>query len=51
MKTGDIINWYPGHMKKASDKLLEVAKQIDIIFELVDARVPNSTRIFFLKKL
>ena len=50
MKTGNIINWYPGHMKKASDKLLEVIKQIDIVVELVDARAPISTRNIFFKK-
>lgn len=51
MKTGDIINWYPGHMKKVSNKLLEIVKQIDIIIELVDARAPNSTRNLFFKKI
>lgn len=51
MKTGNIINWYPGHMKKTSDKLMEVVKQIDIVVELVDARAPNSTRNLFFKEI
>lgn len=36
--------WYPGHMTKAIRMMQENIKLIDLIIELVDARVPNSSR-------
>lgn len=36
--------WYPGHMTKAKRMMQEDAKLIDLIIELVDARVPVSSR-------
>ncbi len=36
------INWYPGHMAKAKRLMLEDMKLIDVVVELVDARVPFS---------
>ena len=36
--------WYPGHMTKAKRQMQEDIKLIDIIVELVDARVPLSSR-------
>ncbi len=36
--------WYPGHMTKAIRQMKEDIKLIDIVVELVDARVPNSSR-------
>ena len=36
--------WYPGHMTKAKRMMQEDIKLIDLIIELVDARVPLSTR-------
>lgn len=50
MKTGKEINWYPGHMRKTSNKLLKIINQIDIVLELVDARAPLSTRNFFFQQ-
>ena len=38
------IQWYPGHMAKAIRQLRENLKVIDIVFELVDARIPESSR-------
>ena len=38
------INWYPGHMKKSLDKIRESLKMVDIVAELVDARIPISSR-------
>lgn len=38
------INWYPGHMKKTKDLLKEQLKLIDVIFELLDARIPLSSK-------
>ncbi|KWW10899.1 MULTISPECIES: ribosome biogenesis GTPase YlqF [Peribacillus] len=38
------IQWFPGHMAKARREVTEKLKLIDIIFELVDARLPASSR-------
>ena len=36
--------WYPGHMTKAKRMMQENIKLIDLVIELVDARVPLSSR-------
>ena len=36
--------WYPGHMTKARRMMEENIKLIDLIIELVDARIPLSSR-------
>ncbi|WWR14773.1 ribosome biogenesis GTPase YlqF [Lachnospiraceae bacterium JLR.KK008] len=36
--------WYPGHMTKAKRMMQENSKLIDLIIELVDARIPQSSR-------
>lgn len=36
--------WYPGHMTKAKRMMQEDMKLIDLVIELVDARVPQSSR-------
>ena len=36
--------WYPGHMTKAKRMMQEDIKLIDLVIELVDARVPLSSR-------
>ncbi|MDR3190659.1 MAG: ribosome biogenesis GTPase YlqF [Lactobacillaceae bacterium] len=41
---GQIIQWYPGHMAKAFRQMRENMKYVDIVFELVDARIPLSSR-------
>ena len=41
MKT---IQWFPGHMAKARRQVTEKLKFIDVVFELVDARIPVSSR-------
>lgn len=38
------INWYPGHMAKTKRLLIENLKLVDIIIELLDARVPLSSQ-------
>lgn len=38
------FQWYPGHMTKAKRMMQENIKLIDLIIELVDARVPMSSR-------
>lgn len=35
-----VINWYPGHMAKTKKQLIEDLKLIDIVVEVVDARIP-----------
>ncbi|SHH27870.1 ribosome biogenesis GTPase A [Caloranaerobacter azorensis DSM 13643] len=38
------INWYPGHMKKTRELLKTNLKLVDIVFELLDARIPVSSK-------
>jgi ribosome biogenesis GTPase A len=38
------IQWFPGHMAKARRQITEKLKLIDVVFELVDARIPLSSR-------
>ena len=38
------VQWYPGHMTKAKRQMQEDIKLIDLIIELVDARIPMSSR-------
>jgi len=40
-----VINWYPGHMEKAKRLIIKEYKNIDIVYELVDARIPKSSKI------
>ena len=39
-----VIQWYPGHMAKAKREVSEKIKLVDVVFELVDARLPISSR-------
>ena len=39
------INWYPGHMAKAKRLINENINLIDIVYEVVDARIPMSSKI------
>ena len=38
------IQWYPGHMTKAKRQMQEDIKLIDVVIELVDARIPISSK-------
>lgn len=38
------INWYPGHMAKTKKQILEDLKLIDLVIELLDARIPLASR-------
>lgn len=38
------INWYPGHMKKTRELIQENLKLVDIVIEVIDARIPVSSR-------
>ena len=39
------INWYPGHMAKTKRLINEQSKLIDVVYELIDARIPYSSKI------
>ncbi len=38
------INWYPGHMKKTKDLITENLKVVDLVIEILDARIPISSK-------
>ena len=38
------INWYPGHMKKTREMIQQNLKMVDLVIEVVDARIPVSSR-------
>ena len=38
------INWYPGHMKKTRELIASNLKLVDIVIEVIDARIPISSR-------
>jgi len=45
------INWYPGHMAKAKRLIKEQIKYIDVVYELIDARIPFSSKVDEFKDL
>lgn len=45
------INWFPGHMKKASKGIEEKLKYIDFVIVVLDARAPNASLNNYLIKL
>lgn len=38
------INWYPGHMKKTREFIKDNLKLVDLVIEVLDARIPISSR-------
>ena len=34
------VQWFPGHMKKAKDIIVNNLKLVDVVIELLDARIP-----------
>ena len=48
---GKIIQWYPGHMAKTKRQITEIISMVDVVIEVIDARIPYSSRIPDLKKL
>ena len=40
----DIIQWFPGHMAKTRRLIAENLKEVDIIVEILDARIPYSSK-------
>ena len=45
------INWYPGHMAKTKRLISDELKNIDIVYEVIDARLPLSSKIKDIDKL
>lgn len=45
------INWYPGHMNKARREMKEKMNLIDIVYEVIDARMPISSKIVDIDEL
>lgn len=39
------INWYPGHMAKTRREISEKLNLIDVVYEVIDARMPRSSKI------
>ena len=46
-----MIQWYPGHMHKASKAFKEILPQVDIVIEMLDARLPGSSENPLLARL
>ena len=44
------INWYPGHMKKTRELIQQNLKLVDAVIEVIDARIPLSSRKLFSSK-
>ena len=47
----DIIQWFPGHMAKTRRLMKENLKNVDVVIELLDARIPQSSRNPEIQKL
>ena len=43
------INWYPGHMAKTKRLISENISKIDVVYEVIDARMPYSSKIKDIK--
>ena len=39
------INWFPGHMQKTKRQISELLPLIDVVYELIDSRIPYSSKI------
>ena len=45
------LNWFPGHMKKTMEQIQKDLKLVDIVVELLDARIPMASQNPEIKKL
>jgi ribosome biogenesis GTPase A len=45
-----VINWYPGHMAKTKRQIGEIIHLIDIVLEVIDARIPKSSKIIDMEE-
>ena len=48
---GKIIQWYPGHMAKTKKQIAEIISMVDVVIEVLDARIPESSVYPDIKKL
>ena len=46
-----VINWFPGHMQKTKREISEKLSLIDIVYEVLDARMPISSKIIDIDNL
>lgn len=46
-----VINWYPGHMAKTKREIKERLNLIDIVYEVIDSRMPISSKIVDIDEL
>ena len=44
MENSTNINWYPGHMAKTKREIYEDLKLVDVVIEILDARIPKSSQ-------
>lgn len=45
------IKWYPGHMRKAQEQMTESIRKMDVLIEVLDARLPSSSSNHRLEEL
>ena len=45
------IQWYPGHMRKASNEMVEALPLVNVVIEVLDARIPFSSSNPFIHEL
>ena len=46
-----LINWYPGHMEKARKEVKKIMPTVDVVIEVLDARLPRSSTNPMIEKL
>ena len=51
VRSPQIIQWYPGHMHKASKEMTEALPQVNLLVEVLDARIPYSSSNPFIQTL
>ncbi len=51
MSDGKIIQWFPGHMAKTKREIGEQLNLVDIVYEVIDARMPLSSKIIDIDNL
>ena len=51
MNNNTNINWYPGHMAKTKKQIIEDLKLIDLVVEVLDARIPISSQNPDIRKI
>ena len=45
------INWYPGHIAKAERELKEKVSLVDVVVEIIDARIPLSSKYLGVERV